>query len=58
MAESLDDKLARAFASIEVRIDAIDQKLTRQHQMLEGLIISLHELDVRMKKQATAEPRS
>jgi hypothetical protein len=38
MAESLDDKLARAFANIDVKLDAIDKKLGNQYAATQDLI--------------------
>ena len=35
MAESLDDKLARAFANIEVKLDAINNRIAAHQAMTE-----------------------
>jgi hypothetical protein len=41
MPESLDDKLARQFAAYDVKFEAMDKKLTRLLDMVEGLVVSM-----------------
>ena len=45
MPESLDDKLARAFANIEVKLDAIDKRGSFQSDTLQKILTKLTQVE-------------
>lgn len=49
MADSFDDKLARAFASLEVKLETIDKKLAGNYEWRQDVLNKLAAIERRLK---------